>query len=66
MKNTCDAGHTTQHQVKVLPVVNGNSILCHFHFDKEIKYRAVRNQELDESSKFDIPKWTDLKVYNPE
>jgi len=77
MINTCDHGHQTTKQTRVIPFCNGNLILCQTHFWQEIAWRQDQNkfamsehfkkfgtyQNFDKSILYDIPKWNDLKVY---
>lgn len=67
MINQCDQGHGMDYTVKLLPLGgSGNAILCFRCFHKEMKFREERNKTLVfESNKFDLPKWGDLKVYDP-
>lgn len=51
-------------QVRVLPTGgDGNLIVCITCFQNEIAFRRDRNRELSDDCKFDLPMWTDLKVY---
>lgn len=53
-----DRCHQDSGEVRVLPTVgSSNAILCRSCFVHEISFRADRN--------FDLPRWTDLKVYDP-
>ncbi len=69
-KNTCDYGHDTNGQVRVLPLTLGenhsNLIVCKTHYWEEIKNRIETNKTLSESAKFKLPEWFSLKVYDWE
>jgi hypothetical protein len=69
--NACDHGHETTGEVRVLPInpdnpMGSNIILCYAHYRHEIEWRKERNLDLEDSAKFDLPKWESLKVYNIE
>jgi hypothetical protein len=66
--NTCDHGHDTTEEVRVLPISEngGNAIICRAHYHEEMRFRLYRNRELEDFAKFDLPRWEDLKVYNSE
>lgn len=66
-KNCCDYGHETNQPVKRLPIGEDSAVIvCRTHFLAEISWRKSRNEDLEESCKFDLPKWEDLKVYEVE
>lgn len=51
-------------QVRVLPYGgDGNLILCHSCYNKEMAFRYARNQELAKDCQYDLPAWSSLKVY---
>lgn len=51
-------------EVRALPTGgDSNAILCRACFNHEITFRKDRNSELDESARFDLPAWEDLKAY---
>lgn len=53
--NSCDYGHQTPEQVRVLPMgAGGNLIVCRGHYAVEAKGRE------------DCPRWEELKVYGAE
>lgn len=65
--NTCDHGHDTTHEVRLLPYGGGgNIIVCLTHYNVEMKYRRERNRELGDANQFDLPTWHALKVYSPD
>jgi hypothetical protein len=52
-------------EIRVLPYSNdGNLLLCKSCYYHEMKYRRERNKELGDSSKFKLPEWESLKVYD--
>lgn len=54
-------------EVRVLSVGKmSNAILCRNCFNHEMQWRKERNRDLGDFAKFDIVKWTDLKVYTSE
>jgi hypothetical protein len=57
-------------ELRVLPQSSdphhGNAILCRACYQQEWVFRKERNQELDASAQFDLPEWSDLKVYAEE
>ena len=57
------AGETAgkDQELRVLPIGESNAILCRGCFDHEIQYRKVRNQDLEENARFDLPAWEDLR-----
>jgi hypothetical protein len=59
--NTCDYGHDTHEQVKLLPwseeLEHGNTMTCKLHFDQEMIERRLHNRK--------IYVWEDLKIYDP-
>jgi len=65
----CDgAGPHCAGPVKVLPMHkfethHGNLILCRNCFNREIEFRAIRNQRLAKDCAFALPSWDSLKVY---
>lgn len=69
----CCGGHCQREtgEVRVLPISrdphHGNVILCRACFEREIAWRKERNRELpaDALLAFALPKWEDLKVYDP-
>jgi len=65
--NSCDYGHQTPAEIRVLPVGGGgNALLCHRHYLVEMDFRRYRNRDLDDACKFDLPAWEDLEVYEWE
>jgi hypothetical protein len=56
-------------EVRLLPTGgDGNAILCRSCLEHEISIRRRRNAELaaqKTGTSFDLPKWEDLKVYEP-
>jgi hypothetical protein len=54
-------------EVRKLPVSTdpdqGNSILCHACYVREIEYRSSRNRELEPACRFRLPAWRELEVY---
>lgn len=51
-------------QVRILPEGGaGNSILCFGCYLQAMEFRRDRNQELNGASRFDLPLWQSLKVY---
>lgn len=68
--NTCDHGHETHGEVRVLPLgsteYSSNLIVCRHHYGVEMAWRRERNKTLGESAKFELPKWADLKIYTDE
>lgn len=61
--NSCDGGHETTDEVRVLPISKngGNVIVCRKCFFKEIDERIKRHGE-DATA----PKWRDLTIYKSE
>jgi hypothetical protein len=67
--SNCDYDNCTDAtgQVRLLPIGGGgNAILCYACYCHEIEWRQERNKELDGAGRFDIPDWTDLKIYAVE
>lgn len=67
--DNCDgSGPCELGEVRVLPLGSsphhGNLILCSTCFEREIKYRRERNQELSKDCQYSLPSWWDCKVYN--
>ena len=54
---------TSRGEVRVLPYMGGNVILCRACFDHEIAWRKDRNKDLAEDARYDIPTWESLEVY---
>lgn len=71
MKYRCDWNHAAK-EVRVVPTDGGrlalagrpNALLCHRHFNAEMKMRHKRNLEADEPTLYTIEKWENLKVYD--
>jgi hypothetical protein len=62
----CDGGYCVSEtgEVRVLPTGgDGNAILCRSCFAHEMNWRRERNMELAKENRFQLPRWTDLKVY---
>lgn len=56
----CDYGHWCK-SVKRLPAPGGGaSILCAYHFKKEMEWRRERNKHLAKENRFTIVLWDDL------
>ena len=56
--------HSNTDEVRVLPTGgSSNAILCRTCFEREMHFRRVRNKELGNAFKFDLPEWTSLRVY---
>lgn len=54
-------------EVRTLPAGgDANMILCIAYFSREIQYRTERNRLLESYAHFKLPRWEDLKVYDPE
>ena len=66
--NNCDgSGPHSGPEVRTLPTGgDSNAILCHRCYAREIAWRMSRNADLEKSARFDLPKWSDLKVYPQE
>lgn len=64
----CDgSGPHASGTVRVLPYGgDGNLILCHSCYMREMQYRRERNRELGQDCKFKLPAWNDLRVYGEE
>jgi hypothetical protein len=66
----CDYDNCTDAtgQVRLLPTGGGgNAILCYACYCQEMTWRRERNKERTIGAvKFDIPNWTDLKIYAVE
>jgi len=78
--NTCDHGHDTSEEVRLLPFGNGNLILCRKHYNDEMKFRREENQEkfpsrifwendttlrnIPHVNAYETPSWYNLKVYD--
>ncbi len=64
--NTCDHGHQTTEEVRVLPLGrsphHGNLILCRRHYQREMTYRRERARETG-ADKWEFPEWDTLDVY---
>lgn len=43
--------------------MSGNDILCRTCWYKEIVYRKMRNKDLADFAKFDLPTWQDAEIY---
>ena len=65
--NTCDHGHETPGEVRVLPLSrephHGNVIVCREHHAAELRYREDRANETGRD-KWDFPAWEE-GVYAP-
>jgi hypothetical protein len=64
----CDgSGPHASGAVRVLPYGgDGNLILCHSCYMREMQYRRERNRELGQDCQFELPAWNDLRVYGGE
>jgi len=66
MANACDGGHETGGEIRRLDTGGGSAVLvCRRCYRKEIAWRRLRNEELQESCKFDLPTWESLEVDQP-
>lgn len=64
--NSCDGGHLTINEVRVLPISKGsNLIVCNRCFLIEMKARQV-GSKVNGKDKYDFPKWDELKKYEAE
>jgi len=53
--NQCDYGHETTGKVYRLDTGSGSGVfLCERHWNKEMDWRIARNQDLPNSSQFEI------------
>ena len=67
--NSCDGGHLTNMEVRLLPLnkdQGSNLIVCFNHYLEEIKWRKMRNIALGDFAKFDLPTWESLEIYTGE
>jgi hypothetical protein len=65
MQNNCDgSGPHQSGVVKILPTGgDGNAILCRACYEREMAWRRMRNEELREAGRFEIPWWGELVEY---
>jgi hypothetical protein len=82
MYNSCDGGHDTNGEIRVLPFSGGNLLLCRSCYRKELASREEWNRQnapykifwqdgetikhIKNPRAVETPSWYDLKVYNPE
>lgn len=67
--NSCDNDKCTHSkgEVRVLPTGgDGNVILCRTCFHYEFQYRVERNKTLGKDAQFQLPMWSELKIYESE
>lgn len=62
--NSCDHGHQTAGEVRLLPIGGGgNVIVCRSHYLHEIQFRLKR---IADGVPFDLPEWESLTVYGQD
>ena len=62
----CDGNHCKEinDEVRYLKMSNNSGlILCRSCFGYEIKWRKLRNKELEKQNRFDLPVWDRLEIY---
>ena len=68
----CDGANCTSSkgEIRALPVStnpdHGNMLLCRSCYDHELKHRRNSNHRRSEDSKYQTPKWNDLKIYQSQ
>lgn len=61
--NSCDHGHETPHETRVLPIGgSSNVIICHRHYLTEAAFRRDGARRYDPKD-WTMPSWESLTVY---
>lgn len=69
--NTCDYGHQTTEEIRILPLSRvphgGNVLVCKHHYHQEMNYRvAMIKSGTWTAENVALPEWESLEIYEKE